>query len=148
MRRVHGRRGFHKRERQNLHDMVLDDVAQRAGSLVEPAAVLHSEALGHRDLDSLDIASVPDRFEDGVGEAEGQDVLDGLLAHVVVDPKNLVLVERRVHRIVELPRALQVPAVRLLDHEPGELAALTGVIAPSLARASATWANMSGMVAK
>ena len=47
--------------------------------------------LGDGDLTSRR-AAVPDRLEDGVGEPQGQDVLDGLLAQVVVDPIDLALV--------------------------------------------------------
>ena len=129
---VHAGRRLHERERQHLHDVVLDDVAQRAGRLVEAAAVLDAEALGHRDLDLLDVPAVPDRLEDRIGEPQGEEVLDGLLAHVVVDPEDLVLVERGVDRLVEAERAVEVTAVRLLDDEPGELAALAGRVAALL----------------
>ena len=115
---------LHQGEGQHLHDVVLHDVAQRPGRLVEAAPVLDPDALGHRDLDLLDVAAVPDGLEDGVGEPQGQDVLDRLLAHVVVDAEDLVLVEGGVHADWSSSRALcQVAAVGLLDHQPGELAA-------------------------
>ena len=102
---IHGGR-LHQGERQDLHDVVLDDVAQRPGGLVEAAAVLDAELLGHGDLDVVDVAAVPDRLEDGVGEAQGQDVLDRLLAQVVVDAEDLVLVEGAVQRRRRGPAAL------------------------------------------
>ena len=40
-----------------------------------------------------DIATVPERLEDRVAEPQGQDVLDRLLAQVVVDPVHLALIE-------------------------------------------------------
>ena len=83
--------------------MVLDDVAQGAGRLVEAAPLLHPERLGHGDLHVVDVAAVPERLEDGVGEAQGQDVLDRLLPEVVVDPVDLRLVEGLVQGGVELP---------------------------------------------
>ena len=86
---------LHQGERQDLHDVVLDDVAQGAGGLVEAAPVLDAERLGHGDLHVVDVAAVPDRLEDGVGEAQGQDVLDRLLPQVVVDPVDLRLRRRR-----------------------------------------------------
>ena len=76
----------------------------------------------------LDIAAVPDRFEDRVGEAQREHVLDGFFAHVVVDPEDLVLVEAGVQGLVEADGALEVPAEGLLDHEPGELSALARLV--------------------
>ena len=63
------------------------------GRVVVAAAPLHAELLGHRDLHVVDVAPVPDRLEDAVGEAEDQDVLDRLLAEVVVDAVDLVLAQ-------------------------------------------------------
>ena len=73
--------------------MVLDDVAQGAGPLVEAAPLLDAEGLGHGDLHVVDVAAVPQRLEDGVGEAQRQHVLHRLLPEVVVDPVDLRLVE-------------------------------------------------------
>ena len=57
--------------------------------------MLDAELLGHGDLDVVDVAAVPDGLEDGVAEAQRQDVLHRLFAQVVVDAEDLVLVERR-----------------------------------------------------
>ena len=43
----------------------------------------------------IDIAPVPDRFEDAVGKPERQDVLDGLLPEVVIDAVDLRFAESR-----------------------------------------------------
>jgi hypothetical protein len=45
--------------------------------------------LGHVDLHVADVLAVPHRFEQAVGEPEGQDVVDRLLAEGVVDPEDL-----------------------------------------------------------
>ncbi len=89
------------------------------------AAALNADALGHGDLDMVDVAAVPYRLEDAVGEAEDQDVLDGLLPQVVVDAVYLVFVEYTVERAVQLRRAGQVMAERLLydDARPAAVAA-------------------------
>ena len=47
---VAGRRGLHRDQGEHLQQVVLDDVAQRTDRVVEAAAVLDSEVLGHRDL--------------------------------------------------------------------------------------------------
>src|ERR1019366_7253262 len=62
--------------------------------------------------------------EDAVGEAEDQDVLDRLLAQVVVDPEDLGFLEGGVQRGVELAGGGKVAPERLLYHHPAEAAAL------------------------
>src|SRR3546814_14953846 len=59
--------------------------AHRADAVVEAAATLHAELLGHGDLHVVDVPAAPQRFEEGVGEAEIQQVLHSLLAKVMVD---------------------------------------------------------------
>ena len=58
-----GRR-LHRQQRDDLEHVVLDHVADRAGLVVERAAALDAEALGHRDLDAGDVVAVPDRLEE------------------------------------------------------------------------------------
>ena len=118
---MRGRR-LHQGEGQDLHHVVLHDVAQRPGALVEAAPVFDAERFGHGDLHVVDVAPVPDGFEDRVGETQGKDVLDGLLAHVVVDAVDLRLVEAFVQGLVESHGGLEVAAEGLFDHESGELA--------------------------
>ena len=100
--------------------MVLGDVAEGTGLLVEAAAVLDAERFGDGDLDVVDVAPVPDGLEDGVGEAQGEDVLDRLLPEVVVDPVHLLLGERGVHDLVERRGRLGVVTVWLLDDDANE----------------------------
>ena len=75
--------------------MVLDHVAQRAARLVVTRAALDAERLGGGDLDVVDVAAVPDRLEDGVGETQDHDVLRRFLAEEMVDAVRARLVERR-----------------------------------------------------
>ncbi len=42
----------------------------------------------------VDVVAVPDGLEDAVAEAEDEDVLNSLLAEVVIDAEDLVFVER------------------------------------------------------
>ena len=74
--------------------MVLDDVVRDAGLLVELAAALDADLLGDGDLHVVDVLAVPERLEEAVGEAEDEEVLDRLLAEVVIDAEDLRLVER------------------------------------------------------
>jgi len=115
---MEGGRRFHQEQRQHLQDVILDDVADRAGGVVEAAARADAERLGHRDLHVVDPGPVPDRLEDRVREAQGQEVLHGVLGQVVVDPEDLRLAERRADVGVQAAGAGLVPAEGLLDHQP------------------------------
>ena len=59
-------RRLHRHQRQHLEQVVLDDVADDAGLLVEGGAVLDAQRLGHGQLHVVDVAVVPDRLEDRV----------------------------------------------------------------------------------
>src|SRR5215207_9912337 len=63
------------------------------------------------------MVAVPQRLEHRVGEAEDEQVLHRLLAEVVVDAVDLLLVEPAVHERVELARRGEVAPERLLDDE-------------------------------
>ena len=84
--------------RQQLHQVVLQHVAQRAGIVVVVGAVLDADRLGHGDLHVVDEVAVPQRLDQGVGEAEHQQVLHRLLAEVVIDAVDLLLVEMLVQQ--------------------------------------------------
>jgi len=97
--------------------VVLDHVPQRPRALVVGAPVLDPDLLGHGHLHVIDVAPVPDRLEEGIGESERQDVLHRLLPEVVVDPENLGLVEHRGENPVQRPGGFQVPPEGLLHHD-------------------------------
>ncbi len=65
--------------------MILDHVGERAGFLVIGAAALDADRFGGGDLDVIDVTAVPERLENPVAEAKGQDVLHGFLAQVMID---------------------------------------------------------------
>ena len=111
------RRCLHRHRPDDLHEVVDDDVAERADRVVEVPAVLDAEALGHRDLDARDVVAVPDRLEDRVREAQEQELREAELPEVVVDPVELALVEVLVHLLRERARGREVVAERLLDDD-------------------------------
>jgi hypothetical protein len=80
--------------------MVLHHVAQRAGRVVVAGAALHAERLGHGDLHVVDMRGVPQRLEQGVGEAQRHQVLHRLLAEIMVDAVDAVFREHRADRVV------------------------------------------------
>ena len=112
-------RGLHGDQREQLQHVVLHEIAQRPGVLVVPRPTLDSDVLRRGDLDVVDEVAVPNRLEQGVGEPERHEVLDGLLAEVVVDPEDLRLLEDLEHPLVQLAGRGQVVPERLLDHDPG-----------------------------
>ena len=118
---MEGERLLHRGQRHQLQQVVLDDVARRADAVVVAGATAEADVLGHGDLHVVDVVGVPDRLEELVGEAQRQQVLHGLLAEVVVDAEHRLLGEDLVHDPVELNRALEVVAERLLDDHPAPL---------------------------
>ena len=121
---VEGDRLLHRREGEELQQVVLDDVARRADAVVVAGTAADADVLGHRDLHVVDVVGVPDRLVELVGEAQRQDVLDRLLAEVVVDAEHRVGREDRLDDGVQLARRLQVAAERLLDDDAAPCAFL------------------------
>src|SRR3990172_809512 len=101
--------------------MVLDDIPYGSGLLVEGAAALDAYGLGDGDLDMVHGIPVPHPFEQRVPEPEHKDVLDRLLPKVVVDAEHLGLAERFMNVPGQVFRGSQVPAERLLHHQPRAL---------------------------
>jgi hypothetical protein len=101
---VEYRRRLHRHQRQQLHQVILQHVAHGAGGVVVAGAPAHALRLGHGDLHVVDVVAVPDRLDQGVGEAEHQQVLHRFLAEVMIDAVNLVLVEIVVQLCVQRAR--------------------------------------------
>jgi hypothetical protein len=85
---------------------------------VQITAAADPDVLGRGDLDVIDVVAVPHRLEQGVGESQRHQVLDGLLAQVVIDAEDLVLLEDLQQLRVQRPGRGQVIAERLLDDDP------------------------------
>jgi hypothetical protein len=64
------------------------------------------------------VAAIPDRLEDRVGKPEDEQVLDGLLAQEVVNPKDRVLREVLVKQRVERAGRREVTSEGLLQDDP------------------------------
>ena len=115
--RVGARRRLHRDGGDDLHQVVDDDVAQRPDRVVEVAAGVDAEVLGHRDLHARDVVAVPDRLEDRVREPQVEDLGEPHLPEEVVDPVELLLVQVDLELGLQRPRRLEVVAERLLDHD-------------------------------
>ena len=90
--------------------MVLHHVADGASLFVKLAASLDAELFRHRDLHAVNVIAVPDGLEKAVGKAEDQQVLDRLLAEIVVDAKDVVLGKHLMQGVVQLACRHQVAA--------------------------------------
>ena len=77
------------RRQRSWRRWFLDHVAEGAGFVVVVAAAFDADGFADGDLDVVDGVGVPEAFEDDVGEAEGEEVLDRLFSQVVVNSKNL-----------------------------------------------------------
>ena len=83
------RRRLHGDIAQDLHQVVLHHVAHRADAIVKSPAALDAELLRHGDLHAFDVLPIPDRFQEKIGEAEEDHVLNRVLAKVVVDAEDM-----------------------------------------------------------
>src|SRR5262245_27549004 len=64
----------------------------------------------------IDAITVPNRFEDSIGEAKCGDALHRVFSEKMVDPKDLVLVQDLKNAGVESARGIEAVAERLLNH--------------------------------
>src|SRR6202043_2253482 len=58
---------LHRRQRQQLKQMVRHHVAQRTGGVVETATVTDADFLVDRDLYMVDVVAAPDRLRPALG---------------------------------------------------------------------------------
>ena len=97
--------------------MVLEHIADSADRVVERAPPLDVNLFRHRDLHAAHVVPVPNRLKQRVGEAEHEEIFDGLLAQVVVDSEDAVLGKDRVQCLVEFDSRVVVAAEGLLDDD-------------------------------
>jgi len=121
--RVEGDGGLHGREGDQLHRVVLDHVPESPALVVVAGPRAHPDVLRHGNLDGIHVLAVPEWLEDGVGETLHEQVLDGLLAEVVIDPEDLGLPEVAGDHPVEFLRAGPVVPEGFLDDDLAGLAA-------------------------
>ncbi len=110
-------RCFHREQRHHFEQVVLDHVSNGADVFVKLSTALDAEGFGHRDLHALNVLAIPDRLEKRIRESKVEEVLDGLLAQVMVDPENLGLWKAAVQHLIQRLRRLEIPPERFFhDH--------------------------------
>ena len=117
-------RRLHRHEREQLHQVVLQHVAQGARLVVIIGTRLDAGLLADRDLHVVHEIAVPQRLDHQVRKTEYQQVLYALLGEVMVDAVDLLLVEMAVQQLIEPLRTFDVVAERLL-HDNAMQAAWT-----------------------
>lgn len=95
--------------------MVLHDVSNDPNVVEVATSALGAERFLEGDLDALDEVLVPRGVQEGVTESQLQQVLDQLLAQVVVDSVQFVLGEQRRQAILQGSGTFQVVAKGFLD---------------------------------
>ena len=90
---IKGDGGFHRHQREQLQHVVLDHIANRPGLFEVGAPAFQAEVFRDGDLHVINIAPVPHRFKNAVGQTKNKDILDGFFAEVVVDTIDLFLAE-------------------------------------------------------
>src|ERR1041385_360920 len=98
--------------------MVLHHIAQGTSTFVIIRARLDAKFFGDRDLHLRDLLAIPYRLEQCIAKAECEQILHGLFTKVMIDAIDLLLVEIRMHEVVQLLRACEVTTEWLLDHKP------------------------------
>ena len=112
-------RRLHRHKRQQLEQVVRHHVAERACCVIETSAMADDpDSLIDRDLHVIDVIAVPDRLEHAVGKAQHQNVLNGFLAEIMIDPVDLVLIDDSEQFAVQRPGGSKVRPERLFDHQP------------------------------
>jgi hypothetical protein len=71
--------------------MVLHDIADDAEFVKVTTTALRAEGLFERDLNVVDVVTVPSGTEEGVTKSKNENVLDHLLAKIVIDTEELIL---------------------------------------------------------
>ena len=122
--------------------MVLNHIAKGANGVVEAPPVLNVESFRHGDLDAANIVAVPQRLEHRIGEPRIEDVLNRLLAQIVVDAKDRIFGKMLEQRVVE----------RLADSRSRPNGFSTtrraSTLRPALASAETTTPNRLGGIAR
>src|SRR5262244_1283409 len=114
-------RRLHRQVNQDLKQMVLNHVADGAGLIIERPPALYPEILRHGDLYALDLITVPERLEERILEAEEHHVMDWSFSQIMIDAKDVLLVESAEQNLVKCLRRGQVVTEGLFDDDAGAI---------------------------
>src|ERR1043166_8334109 len=98
--------------------MALHPVAPRGRILIITAALAYPQLFADGDLKMVNGLAVPEPLENGVREAEHQNVLHRFFAQVMVNAENLSLAGVASQFGVQLVGGFQIVPERFFDHDP------------------------------
>jgi hypothetical protein len=83
-------RRFHRGKADELHDVVGNHIAQRAGPVIIVAALFDADGFSHRNLHVIDVPAIPDGLKDPVCKTERQNILHRFFSQIMIDAVDLV----------------------------------------------------------
>jgi hypothetical protein len=95
--------------------MVLHDISDDSKLIEVTSTTLGTERLLERDLYVIDVVAVPGCAEEFVTKSQNQDILDHLLAQVMINTENLLLMPVGLQSLLQLPRTFKILSKWLLD---------------------------------
>src|SRR4029453_4624027 len=95
-------RWLHRQVHQNLEQVILNHVADRAGLIVERPPALNSEVFRHGYLYALDLIPVPERLQNCILEPQENHVTHRSFPQVMIDAEDVLLVESTEQNPIEL----------------------------------------------
>ena len=132
---------FHRDQAQQLHQVVLDHIAHRAGFVIIRAAPANPHGFGHSDLDMIDVVVVPQRLEQHIGKADRHQVLHGFLAQIVINPVNLGFGKIGGKGLIQRAGGVQIAAKRFFHHDARRCVGNSVLMQPFGKRAKQRWGH-------
>eukprot|EP00982_Pelagococcus_subviridis_P013300 31237-Pelagococcus_subviridis.AAC.18 len=112
------RRGlFHREQREDLQEVVLNHVAHDPVVVEVPASALGAKVFAEVDLHVSNVRPRPQRLEHDVAEPQDGEVFDEFLPEVVIDAVRVLLREVLRERLGQRSGGFQIASERLLDDD-------------------------------
>ena len=108
---------FHGGQTEQLHQMVLNHIAQSAYLVVKLNPSTDTNVFSHGNLYMVNISPVPQWFKKRVCKTQCEYILNGFLAQVMIDPEYTIFRETLTHLIIDLKCRGIIVAHRLLQHD-------------------------------
>jgi len=97
--------------------VILNYVADSSRLIIKSAAPLDTEIFGHRDLHTLDMVAIPERFQKRISKAEKEHVVHRPFSQVMVDAEDRLLVESAQQGAVERLRREEIVTERFFNDD-------------------------------
>ena len=98
--------------------MVLKHVPQDPCLFIIPRTMSHAQGLSRCYGYMINVSPVPYGFKYGVGKAEHEDILNGLLGQIMIHPEYLAFLKMIMKRTVQVNGCPKVSAKGLLHNDP------------------------------